>query len=388
MDEAAELHYQRANQLSELERWRDSIIEATKCLAIEPQHYRALCNISRCHIELGDDEKSLQYAQKAIQADPTQEWAYRLQSIVYSKKNNKKKRLESALEAVKQEPESVFALQTLAYTQLQRKKYKEATQTAEKIRELAPDSVEARKTLGYVEFSKGNLTAAETNFRCSLKIEANDYDSLNSLGEVLLERFYKTSDFQTKRQILNEAIDCFRQAVAINPTKSEAKENLKKANLNSLSGSIFIIFPLLISVVLLITLVLNTNAYAQFRPDFLNIKDKSPEILLLYVFSWLSFLITAWAVTAAKAQETLTEANRNILEAVEKPNIYGKFAVAFWLLISSYPLIFIIWKLVTFDFESFYLFKWLDWITLLIGLIALFLNFLIFLKRKERVLSF
>jgi hypothetical protein len=56
MDEA-ELHYQRTNQLCDLARWQDAILEANRCLSIEPQHYRALCAISRCQYELGDYEK-------------------------------------------------------------------------------------------------------------------------------------------------------------------------------------------------------------------------------------------------------------------------------------------------------------------------------------------
>jgi tetratricopeptide (TPR) repeat protein len=311
---------------------------------------------------------------KSHRSSPPQEWAYRLQSCVYSQKNNKKKRLQHALEAVKQEPESVLALQALAYAQLHRKKYKEATATAKKIREIAPDSADTHKTCGYVEFSKGNLVEAEEYFRRALKIEANDYNSLNTLGEVLLEKFYKTSDYKMKRQIINEAIDCFRQAIAINPILPEAKENLKKANFNSLSGSQFIILPLLISVAFLITLVLNSNAYVQYRPEFLNIKDKPPEILLLYVFSWLGILIASLGITVVKAQDNLTETNQNILKIIDKPTIFEKLAVGFWLLVSTYPLIFILWKLLTFDFESFYLFKALDWITLSVGVIAFFLN--------------
>ena len=66
MNEAADLHYQRAHQLSELARWQDSIIEAHKCLSVDPQHYRALCTISRCYFELEDYEKTLHMTKAMI----------------------------------------------------------------------------------------------------------------------------------------------------------------------------------------------------------------------------------------------------------------------------------------------------------------------------------
>jgi tetratricopeptide (TPR) repeat protein len=374
MNEAEHLHYQRAHELSELNRWQDSILESQKCLSIDPHHYQALCNISRCYLELEDYEKTLEFAQKAIEADPTQEWAYRLQACVYNRKNKTKKHYQQALEAVKREPESVLALQTLAYAQLQRHKFNDATQTAEKIRRLAPDSVESHKTLGYVEFSKGNLVQAEEHFRRALKVEAIDYDALNLLGKVLIERHQKTTTYELKPQILNEAIDCFRQAVAIDPNRAEAKENLKKAHFNSLSSSLYIILPVIISIFLLICLVLNSKAYAQYRPEFLNVDGKKPELFILFYCSWISILFTAWGIAGFKGEEKLTETNKDVLEKVQDNNHYAKLLIVFWLLFCTYPLIFLIWKLVVFDFRIFYIFNLLDWITLGGGLVALGLN--------------
>ena len=89
MNEFAETYYQRASHLAEISRWQESIKEAGMCLAIEPSHYQALCTISRAYYHLGEMEKALEFAGKAIETDPAQEWAYRLQSAVYSKKNKK-----------------------------------------------------------------------------------------------------------------------------------------------------------------------------------------------------------------------------------------------------------------------------------------------------------
>jgi tetratricopeptide (TPR) repeat protein len=376
MNDFADQHYQRALHLSDIGRWKEAIVEATKCLANEPQHYRALCTISRCHFELGDEKQALEFAGKAIKVDPTQEWAYRLQSIIYNQENKRRKGLKSALEAVKQDPESVLALQALAMSQLMQQDCKDAINTAEKIRTLEPDSADTYKTLGYVNSYNGNLIEAENYFQNALKIEPSDYEALNCLGEVLLEKYKKNLNSNVKQQIINEAIDCFRRAVAINPTSSTAKDNLRKASgLNSILGGILVIFPLLWTTIGGIALVLNTNGYKWLRPESLNINDRPFEIFFLYFASWIAMCIASWALVSVKAMSNLTETNQKTVEIIEKPNLKLKLLYGFWLIIFCYPPIFIIWKLLAGDFQAFYSLKILDWIMLLIGIIAMALNY-------------
>lgn len=374
MNEFADTYYQRASHLSDVGRWKEAIKEAGMCLAIQPSHYRALCTISRCHYELGELGKALEYAEKAIAADPTQEWAYRLQSAVYSKKDKKKKRLETALQAIKQEPESILALQNLTYAQLNHRKFKEARQTAEKLRQISPDSVESHKTFGYVEFNDSKFVEAEENFRRALKIESSDYNSLNMLGETLIKRYEKTGSFKTKKELLNEAIDCFRQALTINPTFSEAKQNLRQVQLKSIASTPILLLPLAYSIFLLIVLFLNRESSRSFRPEIFNLDNKLTEVAALYWVSGLCTMFSFYGVAATYAHKGISEANRKMLALVDKTTLTGRLAMVIWLIVSTYPLILIIWKLATLNFDFFTLLTIFDWFMFLIGLAALIIN--------------
>ncbi len=147
MSEFANTYYQRATHLSEIGRWQEAIREANFCLAIEPNHYSALCIISRCQYALNEFDKSSEYAERAIGIDPTQEWAYRLQASVYLKRKKLKKAFQFAQEAVKATPHQIYPLKTLASIQLELKKFKDAQKTAEIMRSKAPDSFETHEIM-------------------------------------------------------------------------------------------------------------------------------------------------------------------------------------------------------------------------------------------------
>jgi tetratricopeptide (TPR) repeat protein len=371
MNEFADQHYQRALHLSDIGRWKEAIIEAMKCLANEPQHYRALCTISRCHYQLGDAKKALEFAGKAIEADPTQEWAYRLQSAVYSQKNKPKKRIEAALEAVKQEPESILALQSLAYAQMARTKFKDALQTAEKVRQLAPDSIEAHKTLGYAEFNLENFAAAEENFRRALQIQADDDDTLNMLGETLLKKAEKTFSSKNRKPLISEAVNCFRQALVINPHSADARKNLQNARLRNAAESPFFRVAIAYNLLLLVFFALHHKSWRSYLPEMFNLINKSLEISALYWITGLSLLIVLYAIAGRESEKKLPEKDRRLFELVDKPTVIGKLAAGFWLIISAYPIYLLVWQIISLNFATFGAFTFFDWVTFLTGLILL-----------------
>lgn len=373
-------HLERAEALCEIERWHEAIHELGKALADEPHNYRALCHLSRCHIQLKEYDRALMFAQKAIEIDPTQEWAFRLQSSVYEHKKDRKKSFKAAQEAVKQEPQSTYALQTLAYSQMRRGKHNDAEQTAIKIRQIAPDSVEAHKTMGYVEFNKGNFEQAEINFKRALKLEATNYDSLNMLGETLLKRFDTVNGYKTRRKWLVEAMDCFRQAILTDPNRHEAKNNLKNANFKSLVTNPAILLPVSVSLLIIIVPVMNSKLPPELVPDLLKLDNKPPELLALLVISWLSLVAALYIIAARISHNSLTENHRKFIEIIEKTPVSGKIAAGFMLFFSSYPVLFPIVSLFTFDFEIFSRFNLLDWLTLFSGLTAFVINSILFLR--------
>ncbi len=327
-------------------------------------------------LELQEIDKAFQFTQKAINSDPHQEWAYRLQSFVYYEKNDKKKHFEAALSAANKDPESVPALQTLTFAQFHLNKLNDSRNTVEKIRRLAPDSAQVHTISGIVEVFSRNPDEAEKYFRHALKLEPANYEALNALGEFLLGKYIGSGNFEERKKLLNEATDCFRQAVIINPQMSAAKNNLTRAKTLSGSTGLFILAPFLALIVVLIVWVLNTKAYQSFRPEFLNIDDKPIELQILYYLSGICILNTSFMMAVISGEKNLSENNKTVIEINEKINFSDKIATALLLLLSAYPLILIVWKTFT-DRAIFKTFQVFDWITILIGIAAMLYNFLV-----------
>jgi tetratricopeptide (TPR) repeat protein len=376
MNEFAENHCQKAVHLTEIKRWQEAIREANLCLAIDPSHYSALCLIANCLLELGEIDKALQFTQKAISSDPHQEWAYRLQSVVYYEKNDKKKQFETALSAANKDPESVAALQSLAFAQFHLNKLKDSRNTVEKIRRLAPDSAQVHTICGIVEIFSRNPDEAEKYFRHALKLEPANYEALNALGEFLLGKYIGSGNFEERKKLLNEATDCFRQAVIINPQMPAAKNNLTRAKTLSGSSGIFILAPFLALFSVLIVGTLNTKGYQSFRPEFLNIEDKPVELQILFCLTGIGILITSFMMAVIGGEANLSENNKTVIEINEGVDYKEKLTAILWLSLSAYPLILIVWKTFT-DTAIFKTFQVFDWFTISVGIAAMLYNFFV-----------
>jgi tetratricopeptide (TPR) repeat protein len=220
----------RAEALTEIERWREAIHELHQFMRYQQDHYRAWCLLSQCHYRLGEYEKALELAEKAVTKDPQQEWAYRLQACTYRKQGKSKLALAAAMEAVRVEPDEPFALQILAYSQLDCYKNLEAQQTADKLLELSPDTEMTHEVLGHVALKRQQWATAEQHFRKALELNPNASDSMNNLGWALLKKSNQGWQFTLKEQQRTEAAECFRQAIKLDPTDPIAKANLNSVN--------------------------------------------------------------------------------------------------------------------------------------------------------------
>src|SRR4051794_18674570 len=74
---------ERAQLLIEVGRWREAIHEYNLHLASFPESYQAQCNIALCYLSLKEFQSAYDATKKAIEIDPEEEWAYRLQSAIF-----------------------------------------------------------------------------------------------------------------------------------------------------------------------------------------------------------------------------------------------------------------------------------------------------------------
>src|SRR5690349_15572218 len=69
---------QRAETLYELGRYREAIVLLNGLLARDPEDAYVLCALAANLLNLKETGKALEYAERAIAANPDQEWGHRL----------------------------------------------------------------------------------------------------------------------------------------------------------------------------------------------------------------------------------------------------------------------------------------------------------------------
>jgi tetratricopeptide (TPR) repeat protein len=282
MNEFADTHYQRASHLASLGRWPEALREAQKCLVEEPNHYRALCQISFCCLGLKDYAGSLEFAEKAIAANPNEEWAYRLQATLYQSQNKHKKAEQCAEQCVRAAPQNIYSLYILAEIQLELGHVKAARETAETMLAISPDSFEAHEMLGYIALNTFKNKEALIHFERALKINPESAEILSSYAWTLYANAQRLSPGVKRRELLKNAIDVYELSLRTQPNSIATKDNLKRAIDLYIISDIFSLITLTSLGLLGLLLFLIRNFNLQL-PAFLDISQKPPELFIINV---------------------------------------------------------------------------------------------------------
>jgi tetratricopeptide (TPR) repeat protein len=278
-------YLQRAEKLIEISRFREAIPLLTKAYTQNPQNYQVICSLSYCFSELNDNDKSLQYAEKAITINPEDEWAYRLKTIIFFRRGKYKDALEYAEKAVFLEPDSESALGNLVYAYLHNEQTDEARAVAEELLEIYPDSAGSHYIYGLVETKDFNYAEAERYFRQALEIEPTYAEARNNLAIVVRNRANKEND-ANKINLEQQAFEHFNESVRLDPNNPTVIENLKIQF--EVSGWIFFLiyhFPFILmgliihpSITLLISIPVVLIAWAMIQKNISQKRELSPEL--------------------------------------------------------------------------------------------------------------
>jgi superkiller protein 3 len=217
MSEQAKLdgYLDRADALTSLGRWRDAIPFLQKALALDPEHYDALCDITLCYRQVGELDESLKHARKAMKSAPDKYPAYCQLAMTYRESGNLGKALCAAREGYRLAPESALAVQVMTLVMARRKAWGDALKYACEYRRLAPHDVDAYINLAMVYINLKRWREAEESGRHALQIDATSSAALNNLGVAL--------NSQGKYE---EALDLFQRAASLDPQDIAAKSNL------------------------------------------------------------------------------------------------------------------------------------------------------------------
>ncbi len=291
-------YLERAQKLIEVNRFSEAIPVLTKAITEAPQDYDAMCNLSFCFCQLEENNKCLEYAEKAIAIDPASEWAYRLKSIMLARKGHRKASLEFAQKAVSVEPDNELAVGNLVYAYLNTDRLVEAREIAEQRLELSPDSEESHYLFGLVEKSFQNYPEAEKWFRQALEIAPNFAEARNMLAFTILKQSDR-GETQEIQELETRGLEHMLESVKIDPNNQRVIENIKSQFDNSLFYfsmiylTPFVVFGLLVTpiVTVLAGLFMFGILVHLIRQNNRRFEKLSPELKnLLKVRNYAYFL--------------------------------------------------------------------------------------------------
>jgi tetratricopeptide (TPR) repeat protein len=257
-----------------------------------------------CHYYLREYQAGYDTTKTAIENGPENEWAYRLQSHIFTDNGEGGRALDAARICVEKAPYLFQAHETLFYALINYGSLKEARSTLKILISLSPDSAAAHSARGYYRLTVKDFENAAVSFREALKLEPDDAHVLNNLGAVYHE-LYKGG---RGRRYKKMSLEMFEQAVRAKPTFKLAQKNAgqlrEKRAAPGLKAGIFALFVFLLSAPLQAALYVGfsskepiaaaySDAFSPFRGDEYVVLLNVYFIILLaiYSYSWVRYLM-------------------------------------------------------------------------------------------------
>ena len=139
---------------SELSLWQDVVSKS-------PQKARPHSNLSMAYGKVGDYDKAIQHAERAIRLDPQFAQAYYNLGLAYGRKKDMKQSIAFYKKAIEANPEYSKAFYNLALTYRKTNQYDLAIERYEKALELKPNYVNAHNNLAVLLIKTGAMERAK-----------------------------------------------------------------------------------------------------------------------------------------------------------------------------------------------------------------------------------
>lgn len=217
---------QRGQHLMEVARWREALHEFNQILASSPQDYFCLCSSAACHFYLGEYQTAYDTTKIAIESEPEEEWAYRLQVIIFTHNGEHDRALKAARSCVEKSPELPEALHCLFEAEANYGNLDDAERTLERYCAAAPNDSTALESKGYLNLKRERFLEAEKDYLEAIRLSPENANAFNNLGFVYLRMFENGSGKRYKKK----SMEMFERAVKLEPTFKLAQDNMKAAS--------------------------------------------------------------------------------------------------------------------------------------------------------------
>jgi tetratricopeptide (TPR) repeat protein len=177
----------RAKELAEAGQDEESMEQLRRALAIEPDNPQTRLQLSAALYRAGQYGPALKEAELASRLAPGWSEPPRFRSKSLGKLGHPELALDAAQAAVKLDPEGILALHNLALVQLAAGLTAEAENTGEHMLRRHPGDFRSHLLLGQIAYVRGEMIAAQRNFREALAIEPGSATARMLLGGALRE---------------------------------------------------------------------------------------------------------------------------------------------------------------------------------------------------------
>lgn len=195
----------------------DTATQCEKAGALSTQLALANLCLGDLHLTTGEYEKAVSELQQAVEKDPTDDETYGELATAYERLNQTGQAEETYKKAIQARPQYAIEYERLASFYRNQARYQESTETYLQALRLAPENVRVWTKLAGVYYFTGEYAKAvdATQHALSVRPYAGSY---NILG----------ASYLALRQF-PEAIEAFRQAIAMNGHEMRTYANLGRA---------------------------------------------------------------------------------------------------------------------------------------------------------------
>lgn len=212
---------ERAEYLLDVNRPGDAVKELERALALRPEDSTTLCLLSRSFLLLKDWGRTLEYAQRALAADPQSEWALRLQACGQLGKGKRKAAYKAATRAVGIDPTNAEGLYLLALCAFELDRNDEAEMLGELLVKQHPTLTNGHVILGDAAAVRGDRAAASRHYEKVVELDPQHDRAMAALAGI-----------RSAHSQYGESVSLLRGAVSVNPNRaarhSELRETMNK----------------------------------------------------------------------------------------------------------------------------------------------------------------
>ena len=200
--------------LLEMRRPEQAIEEFQRALALKPDDPTALSYIAYAFILMERYSEALVWSGRAIGADPTNDWPYRIKANAHLGKDQRKSAYKAAATAVSLRPEDVQCLTMLGNCALNLDRREEARMLGELIRKQAPEAVSGHLLLGHLADAEEKFADAAQHFEKALELEPGNANALSALAAI-----------RGRNNRFGESVDLLRGALSVDPTRKDRQSS-------------------------------------------------------------------------------------------------------------------------------------------------------------------